>query len=186
VTTIAALAVTGRIVFGADTLTNVYERPILNGARKVFRRRCTKGGELLLGVCGAGALADVMRVGLTVDSLPGSDPDDQQAWATAVCWAVTDLAVERGLTDQGQMDGSVLLGAVGRLWTMSNSHAIPHHDGVATLGSGEGPAIGALDVLRQQPGFDPRDAVERAVRIGAARDKHSALPLVIEELVHET
>lgn len=180
-TTIAALAVDDLTVVGADSLTNVYDRPI-PAARKIRRLTCAKGGDLLLAFCGAGALCDLIEAKLGVDALPTRD-EDPQPWAAAIAWAVSDLAFDARLTDGGQMDGSILLAAVGHLWTLSNYGAIYHPDGVAALGSGEGPAIGALDVLRQTPGLEPREAVERAVRIGIGRDKNSGLPVQMELLL---
>jgi hypothetical protein len=72
---------------------------------------------------------------------------DCQAWAMSVAVELNRWAVETGITQDGRMDGSVLLGWHGRLWTCSEVQAIPHPDGRAALGSGEGPAIGALDAL---------------------------------------
>lgn len=183
-TTIAALAVDGRIVMGADTCTNVYDRPLAGAARKIRRIRGAWQGEILIAITGAGALADLLGDRLTFEKVPEND-DDLQPWASGLARTCTDIARDAGLVDQGQMDGSVLLAAAGRLWTMSNHHAIPHLDGVAALGSGEGPAIGALDALRHTDrdlAGNLAHIVRAAVEIGIDRDKHSAGPIQLEVL----
>ena len=180
-TTVAAIAVDGAVYVAADSRTNVYERPIDNGARKIRRVTCTKGGELLLAFCGAGALADLVPAKLDVEALPAHD-DDAQQWAAAIAWAVSDIAFDARLTDGGQMDGSILLAASGRLWTLSNYGAIPHPDGIAALGSGEGPAIGVIDVLLELGADDPAHVVRRAVAIACHRDRHSSPPIYFETI----
>lgn len=179
-TTIAAVARDDAVWMAADSATNVYERPIVDGARKL--RRLSVGGreECLLGICGAGGLADLIGLRLKLTEVPDED-GDLQPWAAAVAWAVTDLAQEAGLVDAGRIDGSIALGFRGRLWTLSETHAIPHPDGVNCLGSGEGPAIGALDVLLEQD-LDPIEAVARAVAVGINRDRNSRAPIYIEYL----
>lgn len=185
-TTIAALAVDGRIVVGADTCTNVYDRPLPGAARKIRRIRGAWQGEILIAITGAGALADVFGDGLTFERVPeDQDEDGLRKWASALARACSEIARDAGLVEGGQIDGSVLLAAAGRLWTMSNYHAIPHLDGVAALGSGEGPAIGALDALRHTDrdlAGNLAEIVKAAVEIGIDRDRHSAGPIQLELL----
>jgi ATP-dependent protease HslVU (ClpYQ) peptidase subunit len=80
----------------------------------------------------------------------------------------------------------MLLGCNGRLWSLTHMHAIPHLDGVAAIGSGEGPAIGAVDALLPFTGppwqMLPAEVVFRAVRIGITRDRYSADPILVELL----
>lgn len=180
VTTIAAVARDGAVWMAADSATNVYERPIVDGARKVRRLIVGDSEECLIGMCGAGGLADLIGLRLKLTHVP-SDDEDLQSWAAAVAWAVTELAQDAGLVDAGRIDGSLALGFRGRLWTLSETHAIPHPDGVNCLGSGEGPAIGALDVLLEQD-LDPLEAVTRAVAIGINRDRNSRAPIYVEYL----
>lgn len=174
-TTVVACTRDGQVFMAADSLTNVYERPIYDGARKV-RRIPVGDGELLLAVSGAGGIADAAQADLRPE--PPRD-DDLQAWAGYVAHLVTDIGQERGFVDDGHLDASLLLGYAGRLWTIAHGVAIPHPDGIAALGSGEGPAIGALDVLLDQ-GEAPAAAVLAAVHIGCGRDKHSAPPVYAE------
>lgn len=181
-TTIAALAVSGHVFMAADTVTNVYDRPIVGAVQKI--RRVPIGqdghkGECLIAVCGDGALADMVSHLLVLDSVP-AEGDDSQSWAAAVARACTALAVEQGLTEAGRLDGTLLLGWNGQMWSMPHGQAIRHLDGVAALGSGEGPAIGALDALRNQ--MDPEIAVTTAVHIAIERDKHSMAPVQTETL----
>ena len=186
-TTVLALARGGRVVMAADTLTNVYERPIPDGARKIARlpiRRTTpydgRPPELLIGTAGAGGLLATVR--RLEPPLPPTD-GDLQAWADEIARAVTTAAVDAGLTDEGRMDGTLLLGWAGQLWTLTHYMAIPHADGVAALGSGEGPAIGALDVLLEAyPTQAPGELLTRALRVAAARDRHTGGSVQLELL----
>lgn len=116
---------------------------------------------------------------LTVEDVPDSDP---RSWAAAIARAITELAVEQGFTENGRMDGNLLLGWNGRLWTITHGQAIFHVDGVAALGSGEGPAIGAMDALLDCDCDRPADVVVTAVRIAIERDKHSAGHVQLEVL----
>lgn len=181
-TTVAALAVGGSVYMAADSVTNVYDRPIVGAVQKI--RRVPIGqdgvrGECLIAVCGDGGLADMVSDLLTIDSWPGVG-EDPQRWAASVSRACTELAVQYGFVEQGRLDGTLLLGWNGTLWTMPHGQAIRHPDGVAALGSGEGPAIGALDALRHTAG--PAEAVTRAVHIAIERDKHSMAPVQSETL----
>lgn len=179
-TTVVACAVDGTVVMGADTCTNVYERPILNGAQKIVRLSAGDGDEVLLGVAGGGGLVGVLEAGLKLKAAPG-DGENPQPWAHAVAVAVYELARDGGLLDGGQLDGHLILGWRGRLWTIAHSVAIPHPDGRAAIGSGEGPAIGALDVLLDR-GVPAGEAVYEAVTVGCRRDRYSEPPIQMELL----
>lgn len=120
-----------------------------------------------------GSLPAVLERHLTVDDTPAADaPHDQ--WAEAIAEAITDIAMERHVTENGRLDGSLILGCHGRLWTIAHCQAIPHLDGVAAIGSGEGPAIGAVDAALELGHTDLEAIITLAVAIGCARDKHSA------------
>lgn len=180
-TTVAALARDGHVVMAADSLINVYERPIPGGARKI-RRIKVGDGEILVAASGNSGLMAVAGSLLHVDAEPaeGADP---QPWAEAIAVAATQLAMDQSLLDHGTMDGCLLLGWRGRLWTISHATAIPHDDGIAALGSGEGMAIGAIDALLAAcPDMPPQQVVARAVDIAIKRDKHSDLPIWVEHL----
>lgn len=180
-TTVVAAARDGIVAMAADSLTNVYERPIVNGARKIRRIKVGEG-EALLGFCGSGGLtAAVYDIKFDDEPDPAKDADVAQ-WAATVAGALQDWAADAGLTEGGRIDGSILLGWRGRLWTISEIQAIPHPDGRAALGSGEGPAIGALDVLLDHLDADLPDAVIEAVKVGINRDRNSAAPFYLEVL----
>jgi ATP-dependent protease HslVU (ClpYQ) peptidase subunit len=177
VTTIAAVARDGRVHMAADSLTNIYDRPVFDGARKIRRIPVGESSEALLAVCGDGGLAD-----LATARLHPSRPDgDLQAWAAGIAYEISGLAVEHGLIEQGRLDGSLLLGFDGSLWHITHGQAIPIPDGVAAAGSGEGPAMGALDVLLSR-GEDTGEAVRLAVEVACHRDKHSAGPIYTESI----
>lgn len=186
-TTIVALARDGHVYMAADSMTNVYERPIPGGAQKILRFPAGRG-ELLLGFTGAGGIAGVCAAGLEVPTEP-QDEAEAQKWAHGVAKAITDLAVAAGLVEDGKLDATVILGWRGRLWTLTHAMAIPHPDGIAAAGSGEGPAIGALDALLS---IDERrwsyvagypDAVHQACAIAVKRDRYSGAPIEVHVLL---
>lgn len=177
-TTVAAVAKNGAVYMAADSCTNVYERPIVGGATKILRLT----PEILLGVSGYAGL-----IGLYAADLPGALPpppgeeEDPQPWAHKVATVASQLAVTVGLVENGRLDGSLLLGRAGRVWTLVHATAIPHADGVAAIGSGEGPAIGALDALLARK-VNPLAAVREAVQIACSRDRYSEPPIQAETL----
>ena len=180
-TTIAALALDGTVYVAADTCTNVYDRPIYGAAQKI-RRHPVGAGEALLAYCGDGGLPDAVAAHLTVDA---PEPDAElQPWAHAVAEAITGIARDQGYFEDGHLDGSVLLGYRGRIWTLSHAKAIPHPDGIGALGSGEGPAIGALDAMLTHGSHaeSGANAVVNAVGIAIKRDRYSAEPIQFEVL----
>jgi ATP-dependent protease HslVU (ClpYQ) peptidase subunit len=164
----------------ADSLINVYERPIPDGARKI-RRLKAGDGEALIGVAGHSGVMAIAGNLLTIDATP--DDEDPQPWAEAIAVQATRLAVEHSLLDDGTMNASLLLGWQGRLWTLSHATAIPHRDGIAAIGSGEGPAIGAIDALLAAcPDMPPQQVVARALAVAIERDKHSGGTVWMEYL----
>lgn len=177
-TTIVAVAVAGSVYMAADACSNVYERPVI-GIRKIARLP-VGDEEVLLAFCGAAGLCDLVPTGLVLESAPeqGTDP---HRWVYAVARGISELAVEAGLVDEGKLDGGVMLGFRGRLWTLSHSTALAHPDGRAALGSGEGPAIGALDALLDA-GVSPQTAVHKAAEIACRRDRYSEPPIQVEVL----
>lgn len=81
------------------------------------------------------------------------------------------------------MDAHLLLGWNGNLWTINHATAIAHPDGTAAIGSGEGPAIGAIDaLLAHRPDMAGEDVVTTAVAIAIERDRHSGHPVHVETL----
>jgi ATP-dependent protease HslVU (ClpYQ) peptidase subunit len=178
-TTVVAVARGGEVHMAGDTLTNVYERPVVGAARKVLRIRAGSS-EVLVGVSGEGALGGLLPAHLKIDDVPPT-PGVAFEWANAVAVAVSEIAEAHHCLDDGRLDATLLLGWNGLLWTVTHHQAVPHPDGVAAIGSGEGPGIGAVDAFLQV-GYTPRDAVQAAVRVAISRDKHSAAPTMYEWL----
>lgn len=179
-TTIAALADGHTVWMAADTLTNVYERPVFGAARKIRRISLAGEAECLIAASGEGGFADMVTRHLKLDGIPGQDDADD--WAASVAEAITDLGVERGFTEQGRLAGSLLLGWGGRLWTVVHAQAIAIPAGIAALGSGEGIAMGAMGHARDTGCSDDAFTVRSAVRIACRYDKHTAEPIHVQGL----
>lgn len=176
VTTAVAIARDGVVVMAADSLTNLYERPLPGSARKIVTVPVgDTAANALIAVCGDGALADILRSDLHLDAAPTDDHDDEQRWASAVARAITDLARDAGVVDNGHLDGTLMLGYRGRLWIITHAQAIPVLDGLAAIGSGEGVAMGAAHVLLQLGGRLTEVATE-AIVIASRYDKRGGNP----------
>lgn len=178
-TTVVACTQAGSVFMAADSMINVYDRPIVGSVKKIARI-AAGDGEALIGMSGAGGLPGTIAAGFKLPDVPGPD-DDPHPWAHAVAVAVTQLAMETGLVEDGKLDGSVLLGWRGQLWTIGHAVAVGHPDGRAAIGSGEGPAIGALDVLLNR-GVLPAVAVVEAAHVACQRCRFSSPPLQFERL----
>lgn len=183
-TTVAAVARAGWVWMAADSCNNVHDRPIVGSAQKITRK-VIDGRPVLFGVCGAGALAQLTARRLQLPHLP-TFADWQtdaplQAWAHDAASAVTDMARGHGITrDSGVIDGTLLMGFAGRLWTITDHQAIPQPDGIAAIGSGDELAIGALHALIDE--VDAAWAVRRALEIACAHDRYSDRPIQFERL----
>lgn len=176
-TTVVAYAKGEHTIMAADTMTNVYDRPVPS-ARKIMRIGTTdQAGQLLLGCAGSGAAPALIEAQCSVESLPDFENSrDRNAWATAVASTVTGLYLEHQLVDGGLLDGTLLLASHGYLWTLTHHQAIAHPDGMAAIGSGEGPALGALHALIDSR-VAPKKAVEKACEIGIRLDRYSGGPI---------
>jgi ATP-dependent protease HslVU (ClpYQ) peptidase subunit len=164
----------------ADSLVNVYDRAVPAGARKIRRVKAGRSEALVAGAGHSGILAAISRLNLETEP---ANQDDAQRWAESVAVQATRLAVDLSLLDDGTMNGTVLLGWGGRLWTISHATAIPHADGIAAIGCGEGLAIGAIDALLDAGlQITPTDLVVRAVTLAIARDGYSEPPIQFEAL----
>lgn len=170
---------TGRVHVAADSLTNVYERPIPGGVRKLARVRFGDGtGEAVLGATGDTALNLILAHDLTIAAgPPGPTEAELERWAHRVAAECTRLAVAAGVVEGGKMDGSALLCAAGTIWTIFHGGALRHPDGRAALGTGEGPAMGALDILLDQRFVSVEVAVQMACKAAIARDRRSGEPI---------
>ncbi|MGK5677495.1 hypothetical protein [Actinoplanes sp. URMC 104] len=190
-TTVVGLAGLTGLWMAADTMTHVYERPV-SGASKIVRLPMAGGQHLLLGFDGSpGMPAIALR--LWTDELKGDvelppSVDLLPAFTALIASALTEAFREAGMTDmEMRLDGTMLLGVPGgeglepTLWTITHHTAIRHLDGRGAVGSGEGPAVGALDALLTL-GVKPGDAVRQACEIGVSRDRSSGLPVLVETL----
>ncbi len=186
-TTVCAVARNGHVVMAADSMTTVYDRPIY-GARKIIKlavadaRNDFDNSTIIIGFSGDGAYVGLLRAHFRVDAIP--DPgEDAQSWATSIAQAITVLGVEHGLTDDGRLDANLLLGWRGQLWTVVHQQAIAHPDGIAAIGSGEGPAIGAIDyALATGYADDLPGLLTAAVTIGIRRDRYSGGTIYAESI----
>ena len=183
-TTVLACARDGRVVMAADSMCNIYDRPVYSGADKIIRIRTGDEHEVLLGCSGASGIPAALRAHLTIVAVP-KENEDADAWAYGVAEQVTRIASDVKLVDDGNLDGCAILGWGGRVWTIAHGVAVFHTDGVAAIGSGEGPAIGALDAFLRHAGHT-LDGLTRqvtdAVRIAIERDKHSGGNIQLELL----
>lgn len=184
-TVACALARDGHVWMAADSLTNVYDRPIVGGATKI-RRLTTRAadGQVLIATSGDAALLPTITRHLTVESLPRAE--DAQQWAEAIAEAISDIAHDHRIVNDSGTDGTVLLAATGHLWTM-NDAAVAHADGVAAIGSGEGPAIGAIDAMLRNldaplNGHAATNIVRAAAEIACTRDRYCAPPIQLEQI----
>lgn len=182
-TTVAALARDGHVAMAADSGTNVYDRPIPGGCCKIRRYELPDGTEALVGISGMGAIATVLDADLKLADLDPPKPDGLDRWAGDVARKASAICVASGVADDGKMDGLFLLGHAGRVWTVAHCYPIPHIDGIAAIGSGEGPAVGAIDTLLATcPNMPPTEIVTRAVQTAIVRDRHSDGPIQVELL----
>lgn len=181
-TTVVAYARGKHTLMAADSLTNVYDRPV-PGASKIARfSTAGRDGEYLLGFAGEGAGPNVIRQRHSVACLPDfSDEHDRNTWADSIAMAVTEMYLEHSLVDGQRMDGSVLLAAGGYVWTLTHHQAIRHLDGMAAIGSGEGPALGALHALIDA-GRAPAKAIRKAVEVGILLDRYSGGEIVVSSV----
>lgn len=182
-TIVAAVdADTGRVHIAGDSLTNVYERPIPGGVRKLARVPFGDGssGGAVLAASGDTALNQIITHDLVIPAgPPGPSEAELERWAHGVATECTRLAVAAGIVEDGKMEGAMLLCAAGTIWTIYHGAALRHPDGRAALGSGEGPAIGALDVILDQQFVSVEVAVQMACKAGIARDRHSGEPIEV-------
>ena len=175
-TTVIACARDGHVWMAADTRTSVFDRPVLDAANKVRLFSVNYREPVLLGCAGAGGLLDLLEAEENL-VLEEPLPDELDAWAADVARLITKLALEAGFrNDDGELDATLVLGYRGRVWTVTHNWAVPHRDGIAAVGSGEGVAIGALDALLGE-GAGPGVATRIAARIACARDRHSDEPV---------
>lgn len=177
-TTVLAAVDGASVVMGADSCTNVYARPIPGSVTKIVRMDAGDR-DVLLGVAGDGGIPALLST-LRLPDAP-EDGEPTGLWASQVAMLISRAAVEAGLCEDGRMDSHLVLGFAGQVWTLTHGQAIAHPDGRAAVGSGEGPAIGALDALLLT-GMDAPSAVRLGVEIACRRDRYSMQPIQLEVL----
>lgn len=189
-TTVLGVARDGHVWMAADSQVSICDRPMPGAVKKVLRLPAGEDGqdgEVLLGISGDGALAGLARQFLKVAATPVLGADgrfedrDAQDFADQIAMTMTSIAREHGVVDDDHMDGMLLLGWGGRLWTMLHSQAIPHIDGVGAVGSGSDAALGAVHALLALP-WEPLESVVRAVQIAIGLDLSSAAPVHVDVL----
>jgi ATP-dependent protease HslVU (ClpYQ) peptidase subunit len=187
VTTVVGLSAPDGVWMAADTMTNVYDRPVA-GAVKILRLPAGDDREVLLGFAGNAGMPGLARRMWSVEKSP-DDVDDLQEWCDAIATMLTGPMVEAGMVgEEGQLDGNFLLGVPGwadgmtpTLWTIGHHMAIRLPDGRGAVGSGEGPAMGALDAMLLC-GSEPPVAVARACQIAISRCRWSDGPIRVESI----
>lgn len=183
-TTVAAIARHGAVRMAADTMINLYDRPI-TGFPKICRLPIYgTGGELLLGFARHGGMGTLLRTRVDVPDEPAPDVDPQP-WVDQLTLRITEVACRHGLVcneQDGQMDAELLLGWRGRLWSIVHAAAIAHPEGVAAVGSGEGPAMGAMAALLAHTDLPPAEVLHRALMVACQFDRHTAPPIQVEAL----
>jgi ATP-dependent protease HslVU (ClpYQ) peptidase subunit len=178
-TTVLAVARDGVVYMAADSTTVIYDRPLAGAARKITRL-AAGDSEVLVGLCGDMGLDGIVKYQMQVAQppQPGEDPG---RWAYSFAAGITELAVGAGLVEDGRLDGNLILGWGGHVWTISHANCAAHPDGIAAIGSGQGVAIGAVDALLSH-NVDPDVAVWAALRIAIRRDIASDGPIQTEML----
>lgn len=180
-TTVIAVRRGDEVVMAADSMTNVYDRPVYS-AVKIHRMKTEGGGRVLIGVAGDAAFNSFASIAPT---LPAQEADETtQEWATGIAAAITHFAFEHRLTNEdGRLDGTLILASRDGIWTITHAHAIHHPDDIAAIGSGEGPAIGALTTALEFGVFRSlAAAAEHAVEIAIRFDKHTDGSIRVEQL----
>ncbi|SDT74293.1 hypothetical protein [Actinoplanes derwentensis] len=180
-TTVVGLAGPAGVWMAADSRTNVYDRPV-GGAVKILRMPLDGDQVVLVGFSGNAGMPGLARRVWREDLRLPTRGDGLQQWCDEIASLFTEPMVAAGMSDAGLLDGNFLLGVPGAgdlpstLWTIGHHMAIRHHDDRGAVGSGEGPAIGALDALLAL-GTEPSAAVHQACMIAISRDRWSGRPV---------
>lgn len=192
-TVVAAIALDGRVVMAADTVSQ-YQGTLVQGAHKI-RRLQAGDTEVLLSGSGNGAIVQLAERLLKIEATPGPQADEQNwdDWAAVVASAISEILAEirppvTTSTSESQtfIDGAYLLGTAGRLWYLFTHQALRVIDGIAALGSGSDLALGVLSSVEaveesQVPGSatsdrpTPEALASAAVRVACRFDPHCAI-----------
>jgi ATP-dependent protease HslVU (ClpYQ) peptidase subunit len=173
-TTIAAACDGDLVWMAADTATCVQGNTARGAAVKVYELKVSgQQKRALIGVTGSGALA---RFQPELPEITESGLDD---WASRCADQFTDWAFERQLTEDGQIDGKLLLGFQGRLWVLLKYQTVPIQETVAAIGSGADFALGALHQWSLETPRDAQRAVREAVEVACYYDPNCEEPITV-------
>lgn len=168
-TVLVGLARNGRVTIGADTANTIANSHVY-GTRKAGKLRANGAlrDQSLVAVTGNGALLP-LAMSLDTTDYVGGDADFGQYVAeklTAAAFRAEPRLIIQYPDKGEQIDGNVMLGYRGRLWTLLTNQAHEHTDGIATLGVGRELALGYLTgALHHRPqAWSDTDVVDAAVR----------------------
>jgi ATP-dependent protease HslVU (ClpYQ) peptidase subunit len=142
-TCIVGIQAGGKVWLGGDSAVTMDSSGfrIKQGNPKVFKR-----GPLVIAICGATRWESILQHRIMVPNKIGADID---AWmATEISGEIRKIAREEDLLVNGAFEGSgALFGVQDRLYYMDGDLGTwPAADGYAAMGSGSGPAAGALRI----------------------------------------
>lgn len=182
---IAAIAHQGTVWMGADSVSTREDGSVFYGAQKVVRRPVPETNrEVLIGATGAAPLG---RLWQRVPLEPVGAGVTMDDWVLGIAEAWTRLAVadEPSHADEaGHLDGSALIATDGRLWRVSENHAMDAGP-YAAEGCGGALALGALHALHPQVlagTVEPVEAVVTALSAAVTWDAHCGGEVRVELL----
>jgi ATP-dependent protease HslVU (ClpYQ) peptidase subunit len=158
-TCVAGMVSRGRVVIGADSAGLSGWHMTLRADSKVFE---SKG--LLYGFAGSFRLGQILRYRFSPPSFDGND-----AFGYMVARFVPALravvAAEISSKAQSESPGDFLVGYAGHLFEVGSDFQIGENlDGIAAVGCGREPALGAMTALRRaQVHMTSREIVSRAL-----------------------
>lgn len=160
-TVIAGVIEGGNVWMGGDSAMSDMDTHelITVSNQKVFRT-----GPLLMGVSGSARVGDVLRYSLTVPK-PQRRVETSRYMRTTLIDALRETFRRAGLFrlhEEEEVDSHILVGYRGRLFIIEEDmHIHEAADTYAAIGTGAGPALGALTVT---PGVQPRKRLLAAMR----------------------
>lgn len=104
--------------------------------------------RIVAGAAGRAAVTGLLASALRTADDPTVDTADD--WAQNVAVTVSAAAVEAGLTDdEGGPEFQAIVAWEHRMWLIGDRCALPVRERYAAVGSGAGPALGAMHVLER-------------------------------------
>lgn len=165
---IVAIAENGIVTMGGDRASCCEGQVSHRAQPKVFRRE-----GYLIGAAGSVRAAHLAQFGEGLPSLTKVADADLDAHMETVFsrWLLdshADVGFERREENERRFDGSMLVGARGRLWIVFGDYTTVRVDGYEALGSGGPIALGALYATEGQPPLERiMAALEAAERFNA-------------------